>query len=51
MAQERTLGHMDEERDTQVDLIAVKALSSCVQGSEVDQSMDIWGTDSVRSDH
>ena len=44
------LGLMDEERDTQVDLMTVKA-SSCVQSCEVDHSMDTWGADSVRSDH
>ena len=45
------LGHMDEEWHTQVDFIAVKAVSSCVQSCEVDHSMDTLRTDSVRSDH
>ena len=44
------LGHIDEERDIQVDFIAVKA-SSCVQSCEVNHSMDTMGTDTVRSDH
>ena len=44
------LGHMDEEHDTQVGFVAVKA-SSCVQGCGVDHRMDTWSTDTVRSDH
>ena len=44
------LGHIDEERDTQIDFVAVKA-SSRVQSFEVDHSMDTLGTDTIRSDH
>ena len=43
-------GHTDEDNDTQVDFVAVKA-SSCVPSCEVDHIRDTWGTDSVRSDH
>ena len=44
------LGHVDEERDTQIDFVAVKA-SSRVQSFEVDHSRDTLGTDTIRSDH
>ena len=44
------LGHIDEERDTQIDFVAVKA-SSRVQSCEVDHTMDTLGTDTIRSDH
>ena len=40
------LGHTDEDSDTHIDFVAVKA--SCVQRCSVDRSMDTWGTDSVR---
>ena len=42
--------HVDEERDTQIDFVAVRA-SSRVQSCEVDHSMDTLGMDTIRSDH
>ena len=36
------LGDTDEDSDTQVDFVAVKASSSCVQSCEVDHTMDSW---------
>ena len=42
--------HVDEDRDTQIDFVAVRATSR-VQSCEVDHSLDTLGIDTIRSDH
>ena len=44
------LEHVDEDRDTQIDFVAVRATSR-VQSCEVDHSLDTLGIDTIRSDH
>ena len=44
------LEHVDEDRDTQIDFVAVRA-TSCVQSCEVDHSLDTLGIDTIGSDH
>ena len=40
-------GHVDEEQDTQLDVVAVSA-TSCVQDCDVDHRMDTWSKNTVR---
>ena len=42
--------HVDEDRDTQIYFVAVRATSR-VQSCKVDHSMDTLGIDTIRSDH
>ena len=44
------LEHVDEDRDTQIDFVAVRATSR-VQSCEVDHSLDTLGIDTIRGDH
>ena len=44
------LEHVDEDRDTQIDFVAVRATTR-VQSCEIDHSLDTLGIDTIRSDH